>query len=227
MPPRLPILCLLLVALSLFGPAAAAPTPPAPDADTQVIPRSHRQFERLTLAPIPVYQPARGTDGQLVVLTRQQILDELRSIGQVMFKERGHDPLPPPTPRISCRFDSYAAIDDAWFASYLRWFRKELSHLHLSYRPENWDCDDFSLALNAFADLAQLGEKQRTPPHLIGRIAVQQLYPWGGVAGGQEWHEIVIYRSATGWWVVDPRSGITGPLSDYPNRFLIREVLFN
>lgn len=190
------------------------------------IPRSTAQFERIALPAMPAYEPATRRDDTVLTLSRGEIVAELRQLTGVKLNERGADLLPADEPRISCRYELYSAVNASWFKRYLRWFEKELRALGLTYQRETWDCDDFSMALNAFADLALLRNKAHPPPHLIGRLVVYQDHRWSGVAAGGL-HELVIVRTERGWKVVEPQTGDIEDLEDYPNRNAVKEVLFN
>jgi len=206
--------------------ATAQAAESAPVLTDEILPRSGVQFDRLRLAEIPVYQPHVEHRGTVEQLRRKDVAAELRFATGLELHERGHAALPAPLPRVSCRFEHYSAIDHAWFLDLIAWFRREVRHLDVSYRAETWDCDNFSLALNAFADLAQLRSERRDPPRLIGRLIVAQRNAWGGTPAGGI-HEVVIFRSERAWWVCEPQSGAVIPLTDYPNRRYIQEVLFN
>lgn len=213
-------------AIFLAAAAAIATATPAADEST-IVPRSDTRFETLRLAKIPAYRPTRRADGNFEEIDRPRIVRELTELSGVGFHERGNNPLPPPLPRISCRFDRYSAVDQAWFGDFLRWFRNELTyHLGLDYRKESWDCDDFATTLNAMADLALLGSAGHPPPQLIGRMRVVQARAWAGVEPCLS-HELVIHRSEKGWFVTEPQNGQTVALRKYPNRRQILEVLFN
>jgi hypothetical protein len=194
--------------------------------DPDLIPPSGIKFESLKLKPIPAYRPFRDTYGNYLTVTRREIVEQLRLITGLELHERGSDLLPPPLPRISCRYERYSAVSDSWFKEFTEWYRRELWRLDLNYRKESWDCDDFSVALNAFADLALLLDKEHPPPQLIGRLVVRNNRAWAGVhAGGV--HEIVIFYSGSTWHVYEPQSNTIGTLWEYPNRTFVREVLFN
>lgn len=211
-----PVRCLCLL-LALVLPAVG---------NDEAVKRSGYRFEHIPLEVVPAYDPARGPDGRFVSISRPAIVQELRELSGVALKERGANLMPPDMPRVICRYDSYSAVDDVWFKQFLAWFKKELKVLGLSYRSETWDCDDFSWSLNAMADLALLRTKAHPAPHLIGRLVVSQEEEWAGVSAGGL-HELVIYRSGSGWHVVEPQNGKTVALAKYPNRRGIREVLFN
>lgn len=210
--------------LCLLGAFTALPLSAAEDPET--IPRSGHKFELLKFKPIPRYAPRQQHDGSYEVLSRKDVVGELRLSTGVHFNERGNALLPPPQPRISLRYEFYSAIDDDWFATFNDWFHRELDKLDLRYRKESWDCDDFSMALNAFADLALLLAEEHPPPQLIGRMLVQQVHAWAGTPAGGI-HEVVIFRSGTAWHVVEPQNRTMCALLDYPNRHTIREILFN
>lgn len=194
--------------------------------DEDKIPASALSFQEIKIKAMPAYQPTRGADGRYVVMSRAQIVEELRQVTGVAFKERGDSPVPPERPRIICRYEFYSEISDAWFKSFYDWYQYELWSLDLTYRQNVWDCDDFSIALNAMADLMLLANKEHPPPQLIGRLVVRLHTRWANVEPGGM-HEITIYRSETGWHVMEPQNGISTRLDKYPNRDTIEEILFN
>lgn len=195
-------------------------------ADPEIVPPSGVKFERLRLRELPVFVPRVNGAKGIEVLTRKDITAELRMVTGIDLHERGQNPLPPPLPRLSCRFESYSVIDHDWMTELLDWVRLEEKHLGLNFRAETWDCDDFSIMANAMADLAQLKSSQHHPPHLIGRLIVGQANAWAGVPAGGT-HELVIFRSGRAWWVAEPQNGTMASLWEYPNRRHIREILFN
>lgn len=207
----------------LLALALLACAPPAP-AD-EVLPPSGVRFETRKLSLLPAYRP-RLVGGEVETLARRDLVAELRIATGIRLNERGADPLPAPLPRVSCRFEAYSAVDHAWMRELVAWFRKEAEHLHLDFRPESWDCDDFSKSLNAFADLAQLGSPTVDAPRLIGRLVVEQRHPWAGTPAGGT-HEVIVFRSEKAWWVCEPQSGEMVSLLLYPNRAHVREILLN
>lgn len=192
----------------------------------EVIPRSSVKFEQIKVRPIPTYRPLREPDGSYEHLTREDIVKELRMITALPLNERGRDLLPPALPRITCRYDRYSVVDQAWFGKFSKWYGHELWHLDLTYRKEYWDCDDFSTSLNAMADLALLESREHPAPQLIGRLIIRQVHAWASTPAGGT-HEIVIFRSEAGWQVMEPQNQHIASLWDYPNRQHIREILFN
>lgn len=195
-------------------------------ADPEIVPRSGVTFERLRLRELPVFVPrVNGAQG-IEVLTRKDLLAELRMVTGIDLHERGTNPLPPPLPRLSCRFEAYSVIDHDWMTALVDWVRLEEKKLGLDFRAETWDCDDFSLMANAMADLAQLRSDEHQPPRLIGRLIVAQAGAWAGVPAGGT-HELILFRSGRAWWVVEPQNGTMVSLWEYPNRRHIREILFN
>lgn len=194
--------------------------------DADIVPSSGVQFEQLKIKAMPAYQPARCKDGSYESISRQDIVTELRLLTGINFNERGQELLPAPLPRISCRYEAYSSVTLSWFRKFIFWFDHQMRALGLTYRKDDWDCDDYSLALNAMADLAFLQSKDHPPPQLIGRLIVRQIFPWGGTPAAIA-HEITIFRSDTGWYVAEPQSGRVDPLRDYPNRKHILEILFN
>jgi len=192
----------------------------------ELVQTSGHKFEFLKLKEMPTYHPARKSDGGYESLTRKDLLVELRMITSLPLNERGSSLLPPPLPRVVCRYESYSAVDHEWFQSFNEWFHRELQALDLTYRKEDWDCDDFSMALNAMADLALLRSREHPAPHLIGRLIVDQANPWAGVPTGGS-HELIIFRSEDGWFVAEPQNRQVASLWDYPNRTHIKEILFN
>ncbi len=198
-----------------------------PPNEPEVVPRSGIIFEVMPLTRPPPDQACRKPDGRFATLTRAQILAELRTITEKDLHERGDGPLHAPLPRLSCRFETYGAVDHRWFTAFARWVSHDLfRHFGLSYRKESLDCDNYSLTLNAFADIAQIESPTQQPPHLIGRMIVYQRFPWANVPAAFS-HELVIFRSGKGWFVLEPQNGFIVALARYPNRETIMEVLLN
>lgn len=221
-----PVRALRVRCLGLVLASATVVQAQRPTIEDHVLPPSGVQFERLSLADLPIYVPHVEHRGTVEQLRRKDVVGELRIATGLDLHERGHAALPAPLPRVSCRFEHYSAVDHEWLLDLIAWFRREIRRLGVSYHAETWDCDNFSLALNAFADLAQLRSERRDPPRLIGRLIVAQHTAWGGTPAGGI-HEVVIFRSGRAWWVCEPQSGAVIPLTDYPNRRYIQEVLFN
>lgn len=194
--------------------------------DLELIPPSGAKFERLKIKNLPAYRAQRDPEGAYSRLTRPEIVAELRLITGLALNERGADLFPPALPRITCRYEQYSAVDHAWFLDISHWFREELRQLGLTYHRQSWDCDDYTMALNAFADLALLRAKDHPPPQLLGRLLVRQVHPWAGVPAGGV-HELVIVRTGAGWHVLEPQNHTLVKLRDYPNRVFVREFLFN
>lgn len=187
---------------------------------------TQRAFARLPIPAMPAYEPALRRDGQVETVTRTEIVAELCRLTGKQLNERGTDFLPADEPRITCRYETYSVVHAGWMKSFVKWFEKELKVLGLTYQDESWDCDDYSVALNAFVDLALLRNKSHPPPQLVGRLVVYQDRRWAGVRAGGV-HELVIVRTERGWLVVEPQSGEFGKLDDYPNRESVKEILFN
>jgi len=211
----------VLAAFTLAGGMFAAPA-----VDSDILPPGGLAIPVHRLEAIPPYRAELGRDGQPVRLTRAQILAELRALSGVALNDQGDALVPPPFPRVTCRFETYSVVNHRWFGNLIFWCRGELRFEGLSYRTENWDCDDFSTAYNAIADIAQLRARQPAPPRLVGRLIVRQAHAWAGTpAVGL--HEVVIFRSGKSWWVCEPQNGVKVRLEKYPNRGSIREIMFN
>lgn len=203
--------------------------PAAQSADPEILPPGGVPIEVHEIEAIPPYKAELGDDDKPVLLTSSQIIAELREGTGMGAALNGQGPdavIAMPFPRILCRFDSYSVVHHGWFKDFSFWCYLQVKSMGLSYRAENWDCDDYSQAYNAIADVAQLRARVAMPPRLIGRLVVRQEVTWAGVhATGL--HELIIFRSGKGWWVCEPQNSTMIQLVKYPNRGNIREILFN
>jgi len=211
---------------TLFASCLIMPMAAAIGDDAEILPPGGVEIRINRVDAVPPYRAELGDDGKPVLLTRTQIVAELREITGLALNDQGGELLPPPFPRVFCRFETYSVVNHRWFESLIHWCTGQVRFLGLTYRRENWDCDDYSMAYNAIADIAQLRAQTPAPPRLVGRLIVQQKVAWAGtpVTGA---HEVITFRSGKSWWVCEPQNGTKILLKNYPNREHVREIMFN
>ena len=108
----------------------------------------------------------------------------------------------------------------------IKWFEALLLQYDDDYRQEAWDCDDYSLALTTFGEIAAGHDHDLSHGFAWATMVVKQVNRWGRVGAGVT-HELVLIHTDKGFMVVEPQNGTHARLADYPNREHIRSVFFN
>lgn len=162
---------------------------------------------------VPPFEPAMAESGEPLMLTLEQIRTQFAAAGANW-------------PVLRHRHEVFLVADHGWLRRFLDWQR----HFHWKfdhrYQPEVFDCDDFSVNMLAFVDLAMLRVGVHAQSALVGRLIVQQRHGWAKArAGGM--HEVVLIATTRGLHVVEPQNGTMIALADYPNRTHLRRLILN
>lgn len=162
---------------------------------------------------VPPFEPAMAGSGEPLVLALEQIRTQFAAAGANW-------------PVLRHRHDVFLVADHGWLRRFLDWQR----HFHWSfdhrYQSEVFDCDDFSVNMLAFVDLAMLRTGSHAQPALVGRLIVWQRNSWARTrAGGL--HEVVLFATNRGLHVVEPQNGSLIPLAEYPNRMHLWQLILN
>ncbi|MBI3884645.1 MAG: hypothetical protein HY302_02785 [Opitutae bacterium] len=163
-----------------------------------------------TVPEIPAFEAAAGKSA---VLT----LDQVRA----RFTAAGAN-----WPIVRHRSREFVVLDHGWLRRFLEWqrhFRWKFDH---EFQAELLDCDDYSLGMVAFVDLAMLRAGAQSSPALVGRLVVHQAEAWANVGAGAL-HEVVLVATDRGLFVVEPQDGRMVELENYPNRAHLRWLVLN
>jgi hypothetical protein len=133
---------------------------------------------------------------------------------------------------VRMRFDdrAYVVIEHRWLTgTFLPYFRSFLLHLHAGTSGgEGYDCDNFAMLFRAKLMLSNMlagGARRAEVP--CGRLTVAQRAAFGGVPGAAgALHALVVVRTDSGWFVVEPQTCTIVELRNYPNLGNITEVSF-
>ena len=153
------------------------------------------------------------TPGELALISRDQWVAELRAVS-------GSDP------EVYAHAARFHVMEHGAARRLVTWFHRQMKAMKVEFRPEIWDCDDYSRALTSFGDYAALQHFDLTHGFAWGRMIVDQHVPWGGVPANQV-HELVLIHTNRGFIVVEPQSGQRVALERYPNRNSILEVFID
>jgi hypothetical protein len=104
-------------------------------------------------------------------------------------------------------YDSFRDITDFAYDFYI-------SSPLLRYKPESYDCDNYSHHLFTFVDWG--GGHLFSGQASIFQITVQYDRPWGGIHGGL--HSLNLVKTTRGWYVHEPQSREMIKAEHYPNR---------
>lgn len=112
----------------------------------------------------------------------------------------------------------------AWTRSFLWVENKEAGGF--AWTAESLDCDKFSKAFTLAVEVAASRAGVRAQP-LALRIAVNQMAAFGGVPAmppPNNGHSLVALVTDAGVLIVEPQSGVTAPLDQYPNRSYVWRI---
>lgn len=163
-----------------------------------------------TVPEIPAFVAATGKSA---VLTLEQVQTRFRAVGANW-------------PIVRHRSREFVVLDHGWLRRFLEWqrhFRWKFDH---EFQAELLDCDDFSLGMVAFVDLAMLRAGAQSSTALVGRLVVHQAVTWANVRAGAL-HEVVLVATDRGLFVVEPQNGQMVELENYPNRAHLRWMILN
>lgn len=159
---------------------------------------------------IPAFEAAAG---KASVLT----LDQVR----VRFAAAGAN-----WPIIRHRSNEFVVLDHGWLRRFIEWqqhFRFKFDH---EFQAELLDCDDFSLGMMAFVDLAMIRAGAQSSVAFVGRLGVQQAKTQTK-ARAAALHEVVVVATDRGLFVVEPQTGQMVELENYVNRAHLRWLVLN
>ena len=159
---------------------------------------------------IPAFEAATGKSA---VLT----LDQVRA----RFTAAGAN-----WPIMRHRSKEFVVLDHGWLHRFLEWQQHFRWKFDFEYQAELMDCDDFSLGMVAFVDLAMLRSGSQSSAALVGRLVVHQAVTWANVSAGAL-HEVVLVATGRGLFVVEPQNGQMVELENYPNRAHLRWMILN
>lgn len=162
---------------------------------------------------VPPFEPATAGSGEPLVLTLEQIRAQFAAAGANW-------------PVLRHGQDAFLAADHGWLRRFLDWQRHFHWQFDHRYQAEAFDCDDFSVNMLAFVDLAMLRAGSHAQPALVGRLIVWQRNSWAKTrAGGL--HEVVLFATDRGLQVVETQNGSLIPLAEYPNRQHLWRLILN
>lgn len=204
---RITSIFLTLVAVGVARePSAALP-------GEEVLPQAQTNFpEFLEFNELPHVEVVKKR-GTPVHLEHDVLIAELREVSGS-------------TPEVFARDEWYHVPTQRTMIHLLKWFEQLVWKYDAEYRHEAWDCDDFSMALTTFCEIAAGHDYDLTHGFAWATMIVQQKEGWSRVpAGGL--HELVLVHTDKGFLVIEPQNGFHTPLEKYPNRRFIRSVFFN
>lgn len=117
----------------------------------------------------------------------------------------------------------YRVVNYRWMEAFIDWYEFVLKAVGLSYKPEIWDCENYSIGLQAYASLAAVKADAFSEDILVGWLIVRNIHKWAGVSSRGN-HAIAFFKSDKGIFVVEPQNGTITHLEKYPNAKYILEV---
>ncbi len=154
-----------------------------------------------------------GNTRELHRIERDAMIEELREVS-------GSDPV------VLARDEYYHIPAEHSTKQLIKWFETLLKKAKVEYRPEAWDCDDYSLGLMTFGEIAAGHDYDLAHGFAWANMIVRQKSAWSGVSAGGM-HELVLVHTHDGFWVIEPQNGQHVSLQKYPNRENILLVHFN
>lgn len=119
--------------------------------------------------------------------------------------------------------ETYEVVNHDWFKSFYQWYDRDLRHIGVQYKPEIWDCENFSSGLVSLLDLSAIKSGFKSTESLVGWIVVYYNESWARMPAGVV-HSIVIFESEKGIHVLEPQNGWMTPIEDFPNAKYIKEI---
>lgn len=141
------------------------------------------------------------------VLTAQDVATELERLRE----------LSPSMAVAPLKDRSYGIISQASFEEYRKFWKARSEELRKSFGgDESNDCDNFALAARLFANMAAMRARSAEP--VVGIATVFHVLPWATLPPTFENHEVLLFYTERGWFVMEPQNAHVGPLATYPNR---------
>lgn len=125
--------------------------------------------------------------------------------------------------------DHYTVIDHAWLERrFLPAFQRALEFMKArgSRTAQSADCDNYAMFLRQMVGLAAMLAGSDEPA--VAQVVVFQAKPFGGVKATQERHNLCLFLTERGWFVVEPQAAdrLT-PIERYSNRNRIQFITFH
>lgn len=120
------------------------------------------------------------------------------------------------------QISSYIVPEQAWLDSLLGVFKEYLAQVGIQWRPENWDCDNYSQLLNSFATVRLWRAGYTKDGLAMGWLVVDGKRAWAGVPASR--HALLFAATSHGVVIIEPQNGQTIALNNYPNKGAIKEV---
>ncbi|MBI4625295.1 MAG: hypothetical protein HY736_19000 [Verrucomicrobia bacterium] len=168
----------------------------------------------ITVPRVPPFVAALAANGGVRLLTLEQIRTQFVAAGANW-------------PATQHRHTEFLVADHGWFQRFLDWQHYFLWEFDHRYQREGFDCDDFSVSMMAFVDLAMLRAGMHSQAAVVGRLVVRQKNRWANAQAGGGTHEVILIATDHGLTVVEPQNRWTIPLEDYPNRAHILRLILN
>lgn len=111
--------------------------------------------------------------------------------------------------------------------SFIPYFLRFAARQGLAASGEGMDCDNLARLFREFLALSNHragGTRDGDVPCALAKV--RQDRSFGGVSGDGSYHSVAILRTELGWLAVEPQTGATTPLADYPNLAGIDWLLF-
>jgi hypothetical protein len=125
---------------------------------------------------------------------------------------------------------TYITITKKSLSNFSGWFANAFSPI-IGANGEATDCDNIAF-LYRYTLSATTIKNKGDAEILCGVLMVKQMHDFGNVMAGPDdkppvLHALnIIKTSDTGWYVVEPQTGTSCPLANYPNKSYIFRIIF-
>lgn len=127
-------------------------------------------------------------------------------------------------PQVNFTRTQFLQPDHGWMMQFKTWFLRLEKPLKMRFENQLWDCDNYSNCFVAFADLLALRAGETRAAFCVGWASVYYQRPFGGIRRGP--HAVVIVGTDRGLFIIEPQTGDSVALRDFPNRDTIEAVHF-
>lgn len=162
--------------------------------------------------PVPApFQPARNQEGSIQYVSVENIENTFRQFSPAIKPIHYNN-----------KIKHFIVPEASWFLQTIDCYQRLLFDQNIRPSKEQWDCDNYSMLLTAFANIRLWQAGYFDTKLAIGWLKVDAKVSWSRIPAGL--HALMFGVSANDIFIIEPQNGSYIRLSEYPNREHIKEV---